>query len=179
MMKNLVGKLTTVVLLIVMTANACILIHILLLMRTDAVLRENKSSYILPDGLTPEKAKIKWDDSSQTPSGWVVRYTSKGCIYCALDFEWERLVPQLERLNYRTLLLLPKEADQFDEDQIFPESAQQIVFVKMGWIKQFRFTGTPTVVIFDNNGHILWHHRGIMNNNDYNAAEKAIIKNIK
>lgn len=179
MKKNLIGKLITVVLIIIMGINAFMLIRLRMVLNTDAVLRENKASYTFPDGFTPEGLKISQDESSVPASGWVVRYASKGCVYCMLDFEWEWLVPQLEQRNYRSIVLLPKEEDRFDEDRIVPRTAQQMAFVKMDWLKQFRFTGTPTVIIFDNKGHVLWSHYGILKEADYKSAEKTIAENVK
>ena len=179
MNKKIIRKLIALILTTVMMINVVILIRIRLLMFMDPFYREKKAEYILPEGFAPAKEKISWDESLLEPSGWVVRYVSRECIYCKLDYEWERLVPQLERLNYRTILLLTKEADQLNQDQVVPKSAQQIAFIKMDWIKQFRFNGTPTVVIFDKNGRVLWHHTGIMNIANYKSAENVILKNAK
>jgi len=178
-MKKIIERFATITLIIVMLINVFILIRIRLVMNTDSILREDKTSYIFPDGFTPAKMKITWDESLSAPSGWVVRYASKGCRYCALDAEWERLIPQLEHLDFRTILLLPTETDQFDEDQMIPERAKQMAFVRMDWIKQFRFTGTPTTVIFDNNGRVLWRHYGMLKEADYKSAEKAIVKHTR
>lgn len=179
MKEKIINGFVTATLIIVMLMNVLILTRIRVIMNADSILRENRASYILPDGFTPEKNKISWDESLSMPSGWVVRYSSKGCKFCLLDFEWERLVPQLERLNYRTILLLPTEADQFDEGQMISGNAKQMVFVRMDWIKQFRFTGTPTTVIFDNNGRVLWKHFGIMKEADYKSAGRAITRHTK
>jgi thioredoxin-related protein len=179
MKKRLIEKIAFALLIVAMAVNAFMLIRIWLFMRHDGILRENKISYILPDGFTPTRAKISWNEALPTSSGWVVRYASTGCIYCRLDFEWERLVPLLERLGYRTTILLPKETDEFEDDKIISENAQQMAFVKMDWIKQFRFTGTPTVIVFDNNGRVLWHHNGMMKNVDYESARSAISNSIK
>lgn len=172
-------RLLVTALVAVMAVNVVILFRILSLSKIDSFYREKKAEYILPDGFTPEKTKISWEESSPAPSGWVVRYASKGCIYCMLDYEWENLVRQLEPLNFRTILLLPKEADQFDKDKVVPETAQQMSFLKVDWVKQFRFSKTPTVVIFDGDGNVLWHHRGMMNNAHYKSAVKAITRNTK
>ena len=94
-----------------------------------------------------------------------------------MDFEWELLVHQLGPLNYRTILLLPKETDQFDDDQIIPKTAQQMAFVKMDWLKQFRFPGTPMLVVFDNNGRVLWHRSGMLNDADYKSAKNVVLNN--
>ena len=179
MKKKIIEILTVTVLLIVMIINAIMLTHTWQLIHTDSFYREKKATYILPEGFSPIKTRVSWEESLRETSGWVVRYASRGCIYCKLDFEWERLVPLLERLNYRTILLLPNEADQFDEGQVFPETARQMAYVKMDWIKQFRFTGTPIVVIFDNKGRVLWHRSGMLNEVDYKSAEKVVKKNAK
>jgi hypothetical protein len=176
---NIVEKLTTTILVLAIAVNAFMLVNIWLPTNTNVALRENKPSYILPDGFAPGKTKISWNDSLPTPSGWVVRYASKRCVYCLQDSEWERLALQLERLNYRTIVLLPKEADQFDEGEIIHQTVRQMAFVNMDWIKQFRFTMTPTVVVFDNNGRVLWHRTGMLQEADYKLAEKAITKNAK
>jgi len=174
---NLIKRLAVTVLIIVMAINGFMLIRIWSFMSDNAILRENKVSYVLPDGLTPQNKKVAWDESLSMPSGWVVRYTSMGCIYCYLDFEWERLAPVLERLDYRIILLLPRETDHYHDEQIIPESAQQMAFVRMDWIKQFRFSGTPTLVIYDNNGRVLWQRSGMLNEDDYQSAEKAVLRN--
>ena len=54
-----------------------------------------------------------------------------------------------------------------------------MAYVKMDWIKQFRLSSTPTVVIFDNKGRVLWQRRGMLKDVDYEAAEKIIVKNAK
>jgi len=176
---NLIGKLKATVLVILMAINALMLIRVWMTVNTSPILRENKISYILPDGFTPEKTKITWDESLPHPSGWVVRYASSGCIFCKLDYEWEYLASQLERLNYRTIILLPNLESQLDDVSIIPKNAQQMAFVKMDWIKQFRFTGTPTVIIFDSNGRVLWHLNGMLKESDYRAAEEIILNNTK
>ena len=176
MKEKLIARLTTILLIIIIGINVFILARVWLSINTKAILRETKTLYILPDGITPLKTKISWNESVSVPSGWVVRYASNGCIYCKMDFEWEKLLNLLDRYNYRTIFLLPREADQFDENQIPSKSIQQIAFVKMDWIKQFRFTSTPTVIIFDNNGSVIWHRNGMLNGADYESAKKAINK---
>ena len=154
--------------------NAFMLISIWTLINTDAILREIKTSYTLPDGFTSTKTKITWDDSLPPPSGWVVRYASAWCIYCNLDFEWDHLASLLEHLNYRIILLPPKEMDQINDVHKFSKNMQQMTFVKMDWIKQFRFTGTPTIAIFDNKGRMLWHHTGMLKDVDYEFVKKIL-----
>jgi hypothetical protein len=174
-MKNkLIESAAIIVLVIVLSINAFMLVRIWLIIRADTVLRENKVSYILPEGFTPAKTKNLWDKSLYEPSGWVVRYADKDCVYCVLDFEWERLLSRLERLNYRTIVLLPREAGQFADASAIPENVQQMAFVKMDWVKQFRFTNTPTTIIFNNNGHVLWQHVGMLTTADYNSAQKTL-----
>ena len=175
MKEKITEKIIIAIVVIAMSVNAFMLIHTWMLMNTNATLRENKASYILPDGFTPEKTKVT--SNAPLPSGWAVRYASSGCIYCKLDFEWENLASQLERRNYRIITILPNASSQFDKDQIIPKNAWQMAYVKMDWIKQFRFLGTPTVIIFDSKGHVLWQCTGMMSSSDYEAAAKAIIKN--
>ena len=176
---NFIGKLKLVVLLILVAINAMMLIRMWSILNTNTILLEKKSSYILPDGFTPERTKITWDESLPPPSGWVVRYASSGCIFCKLDYEWEYLTSLLERLNYRTIILLPSPESQFEYASIIPKNAQQMAFVKMDWKKQFRFTGTPMLIIFDSNGRVLWHRAGMLNESDYWAAKKVIENNAK
>jgi len=176
---KIVRNISSIVLVTFMVFNAFILIRIWQLISTDSLCREKKAEFILPDGFQPTKTKVSWDETLSAPSGWVVRYASSGCIYCKLDYEWEKLLPFLKSHNYRTLLLLPKIGDQFEEDQIQSENVRQMAYVKMDWIKQFRFTGTPTVVIFDSNGRVLWQHRGILKDADYKSAQKIVLRNKK
>jgi thioredoxin-related protein len=49
----------------------------------------------------------------------------------------------------------------------------------MDWIKQFRFVATPTIVVFDNNGRVLWHRIGMLKEADYESVEKVVVKNAK
>ena len=177
MKTKIIEKSLTILIAAIVTINVYAAINTWLLMNANAVLREKKAMYILPDGFTPEKEKITWDESLPSPSGWVVRYASKGCAYCAQDTEWDRLVPLLDRHNYRTLLFLPKESDQFDEDGMLSRDLRQMAFVKMDWIKQFRFTGTPTVVVFDKTGRVLWGRVGKLNEADYDSVERVIVRN--
>jgi len=179
MKEKIIEGFTAVILLVFMALNVFILVRIWQLINIDSIYREKKAEYILPEGFTPAKTKLLWDEQLPAPSGWVVRYASKDCVYCKLDFEWERLVPLSERLNYRTILLPPTENDHFADEQIFPARALQMAYVKMDGIRQFRFSGTPTVVIFDNRGHVLWHRKGMLSDVDYESAEKAVLKNIK
>lgn len=179
MKEKILERFATAALLIVMLMNVFILTRIWMIMNTDSILRENKATYILPDGFAPEKTKITWDESQSTPSGWAVRYARNGCDFCTSDLEWKRLAEQLERHNYRTIILLPTEAGKVDEDEMFSESAKQMAFIKMEWVKQFRFTGTPTTVIFDNDGRVLWRQFGKLSEADYKSAEKAILKHNK
>jgi len=174
MKRNIIEKTTVAVLIIIISFNAFMLIRIWLLNRDDPLYREKKTEYILPEGFSPEKMKISWDEIFASHSGWVVRYANQGCIYCKLDFEWEHLANYLEKLNYRTIIILPGKTNKFDEDQIVPETAQQMAFVKMDWIKQFRLTGTPEIIIFDNNGRVLWHYEGIMKERNAKSMKKLL-----
>ena len=179
MKENIIGKLVYIVLVALMAFNAFMLVSIWQLIRTDSLYRKKKVEYILPDGYTPTKTKILWEETLPVTSGWVVRYASSSCMYCKLDYEWEYLFHLLKSSNYRTLLLLPRSDDQFEEDQIQSEGIRQLAYVKMDWIKQFRFTKTPTVVIFDSSGRVLWQHRGMLKDADYESAKKVVIRNIK
>jgi len=96
-----------------------------------------------------------------------------------LDFEWERLVSLLDRIKYRTIILLPKEIGQFEIDRMTSKTIQQFAFVKMDWIKQFRLLGTFTVIIFDNARHILWRRSVILKEEDYISVKKVLIYNAK
>ena len=168
------SKLRSTLLVIIMTINAVMLIRVWILANTNAILRDTKATYILPDGYSPDKIKISWNESVPVPSGWAIRYAGSGCIFCKLDYEWEHLAAHLERLNYRTIILLPNVASKYDEVSIIPKNAKQMAFVKMDWLKQFRFIGTPTLIIFNNRGRVIWHRNGMLSEADYIAAKKAI-----
>jgi hypothetical protein len=171
-------RLTLMILIIIMATNVFILIRIQMLTNVDTVLREKKVSYVLPyDSYAVEKKKISWDQSASAPMGWVVRYARSGCMYCMLDFEWERLLAMLEHYNYHTIIALPRESGRIANASAISEHVPQMAFVKMDWIKQFRFTATPSVIIFNNEGRILWSHVGMMSDTDYKSAKKAIGNN--
>ena len=174
---KIIRNFIAIILVVFMVVNAFILLQIYLVTETESLLKEKKLSYVFPDGLTPLKTKAIWSDSTSDLTGLAVRYVSSGCIYCRLDFDWQSLNNILEQLNYRTILLLPSSSERFDDDHIFPNNTQQFAFVKMDWVKQFRFTETPTTLIFNNNGQVIWHNNGMLNNDDYQLAKDAVIKN--
>jgi hypothetical protein len=111
---------------------------------------------------------------SLSESGWAVRYATPQCGYCRSDeAQWSMLKSKLIKKGYRIYEVPPDSvASYFDSA---PELANetQISYVEVGWMKRYRFTATPTTLLFDGRGKLIWSHMGIMNKDDQKSALRA------
>jgi hypothetical protein len=107
-------------------------------------------------------------------TGWAIRYAAKGCEYCRSDFRWGPLASQLENLNYQVVVLLPSAKDAFSEDTLVPQGALQEAYPSMDWIKRFRLTVTPTLLIFGPDRQLIWHRQGMLSPTDSQSVLRAI-----
>ncbi len=105
---------------------------------------------------------------------WAVRYTSKSCGYCALDLEWDQLALQMESAGWPVIILVPKAAEEIAKEGVIPKGSPQAVYVSMEWTKRFRLTMTPSVLIFNSKGKLIWHRQGMLASPDVESAIQAI-----
>lgn len=113
-------------------------------------------------------------DVPNSRTGWAVRYAARTCGYCSRDTQWQRLAPQLESADYEVIVLLPRAEEEFPEKDVVPKEAPQAVFVPMEWIKRFRLTATPSLLIFSRQGQLIWSRQGMLVPSDPESAMRAI-----
>jgi len=114
------------------------------------------------------------DISPRPRTGWAVRYVSRNCGYSASDSNWPRMASELERLGYPITLLAPRVGDEMLTEKVTPAGTRQAAFVSIDWIKSFQLTMTPTLLVFDSHGQLIWHHEGTLAPRDIDAAARAL-----
>ena len=126
-----------------------------------------------PDGFTSEGMRV--EITPKTQLGWAVRYASPGCEYCREDEHlWSQLSSKLQQLHYQVIVIVPNARDEFPNDSETPKGALQEAFVNMEWIRQFRLSSTPTLLIVDRNQGLIWSRQGTLNPADPSSAVRAI-----
>ena len=107
-------------------------------------------------------------------SGWAVRYAAKTCAFCAEDTQWERLSAQLIKSGFKVTVLLPSADEAYPAQSLVPAGAPQIAFVSMDWMKQFRITITPSLLLFDRSGRLIWQQQGVLSPTNVEQALEVI-----
>ena len=77
-------------------------------------------------------------------------------------------------MGYRVIVVVPTARDEYPNNTETPIGAQQESYINMEWIKQFRLTMTPTLLIFDPHQGLIWSHQGMLEPSDQTAAIRAI-----
>jgi hypothetical protein len=126
-----------------------------------------------PDGYTSKGARI--GVATQAKSGWVVRYAAKGCEFCRADeLRWGPLSARLQELGYKIVVVVPTSKDEYPNNTQTPVGAAQEVYVNMEWIKAFKLTKTPTLMIFNSDQRLMWSHQGELEQSDSASAIHAV-----
>jgi len=109
-------------------------------------------------------------------SGWAVRYVAKNCPFCRQDEpRWQMLKTQMEGLGYRVYIIPPMSSDAPEESSSGTGPLEkQLRLVPIDWIKHYRLTKTPTVLVFDPGGRLIWGHEGTLKSGDPDTALQAI-----
>jgi hypothetical protein len=111
---------------------------------------------------------------SVSERGWVVRYTTPRCEYCRADEgQWSILKSLLIKKGFQIYEIPPDSINSYSAGAPEMANETQISFVDVGWIKRYRFVGTPTTLLFDGDGKMIWSHMGTMDKNDRKSAIKA------
>jgi hypothetical protein len=120
-------------------------------------------------------AGIEVAASSMSDKGWAVRYTSPGCKFCRADEpKWSALKSELVASGYQVYDLLPSSSKR---PTVGHNDEMPIAFIDVGWMKQYRLTGTPTTLIFNRHGKIIWAHAGTMSDEDQKSALRTLFWN--
>jgi len=92
---------------------------------------------------------------------WAIRYASPKCHFSEEDEKrWSKLASQLRIKGYQIITLVP------DGERSYSVGAQSLgpslqeVYVDLGWLKHFRLSGTPTLLIFEGSHGLIWSHQG-------------------
>jgi hypothetical protein len=109
----------------------------------------------------------------------VLRYASKNCGYCQRDLVWPRLAEAMRVKGVRVAVLLPRAAEAFDSLTLVPRSAPQVAFVSTEWLKQFRLTTTPTVMLFNSVGDLIWAQQGMLGADSIDRALRALDEGVR
>jgi hypothetical protein len=108
-------------------------------------------------------------------NGWVVHYASPTCVHCRTDEpRWSRLKMQLAAKGYEISQVPPAPSQAYAENAPELASETQISFVNVDWMKRFRLTATPTTLLFDRAGTLIWSQKGEMSEGDEKSAMYAV-----
>jgi hypothetical protein len=124
-----------------------------------------------PSGFRSDGTRI---DLSMARKGWAVRYAGESCPFCAKDTQWNVLANRLQDMGIEPIVLLPSPQDEFRKTHLVPEGIPQEAYVDMEWVKHFRLTMTPTLLLFDNHQRLIWQRQGMLDPSDTSAAIKAV-----
>jgi hypothetical protein len=70
--------------------------------------------------------------------------------------------------------LLSGANEGFDPAGLIPATAPQVAFVSMEWVRQFRLTATPTVMLFNRAGALVWTQQGMLRPDSIDGAIRAM-----
>ncbi len=172
-----VERLLSLIVLSLVIMNLALIVAILF---ERAELRSVKTQYgRSPDGKpTPQLDGFARDgrpvELADANSGFAVWYGSHNCPFCRRDEEWGRLSLKLQQQGLRVLVLLPGAGDEFPADRLKPKEAPQIAYASADWLKRYPLFVTPTLLIFDANRQLIWHHRGMLNAEQASDALRAV-----
>ena len=107
---------------------------------------------------------------------WAVRYTSDGCHFCDLDeASWRELENLLLSSNFEVATVVPSIGDASEKQARQSPEVPQYVLLNLDWLKTFRLSKTPTVIIFRQGKGVVWRHVGTLSKSDL-AYARSVIK---
>jgi len=139
----------------------------------DTVLRSAAKNEVIPkpEGFARDGTRLNISDSGK---GWAIRYAEVGCKYCASDAQWKLLASKLQEAGFEIIVLLPSPKGEYPQDGLVPKGIQQAAFMNVEWIKHFRLSVTPTILLFDNRQRLLWQRQGVLDSQDVASAVRVI-----
>jgi hypothetical protein len=125
-----------------------------------------------PSGYSAAGNKVAPPAASE--NGWAIRYASPHCEHCRADeARWSGLKTQLIKKGYHIYEIPPTSADSYPANAPELAGETQISFVDVGWMKRYRPMSTPTILLFNGHGRVIWTHVGEMNQDDDKSALQA------
>ena len=104
----------------------------------------------------------------------LIRYASRTCGYCARDTVWPRLAEAMRLKGVSVAVLLPRAAEGFDPAALVPAQVPQVAFVSMEWMKRYRLTVTPTAMLFNRAGKLVWAQHGMLRPDSIASALRVL-----
>ena len=127
-----------------------------------------------PEGYSADGMVV--NSSTGMTKGWIVRYASQACKVCATDrVQWRNLRSALLEKGYRVYVILPTAGDAYPNGSSDIENSTQILYPSIEWIKRYRLTATPTTLLFNSRGEMIWSHLGKISQEDQKAAVLSTI----
>jgi len=117
---------------------------------------------------------VRLSGSRRPEAASVVRYASSRCHFCREDVYWSKLALELERRSVPIIIVLPGSSAEFPPGDLMPSTAQQAAFVSVEWTRRFRLTFTPTLLVFDSHGQLVWWHEGTLAAADVTSVLSAV-----
>ena len=113
---------------------------------------------------------------SPAGQGWAVRYTTPACPASHADEkQWGSLKAQLLSRGYR-IYTIPPNTDLPAHARPSTDETQ-LMFVDVGWMRRYRLPGTPTLLLFNGRGQLIWTHAGTISHDDAKSALSAVFWN--
>jgi thioredoxin-related protein len=84
------------------------------------------------------------------------------------------LAEELKKMGYQIIIVVPAPENEYSNNSQIPQGAPQESYVDMEWVKQFRLTVTPTLLVFDHAKGLIWSHEGVLDNGDPSAVIRKI-----
>lgn len=107
---------------------------------------------------------------SQKPACRLIHYTAKTCTFCAMENStWLELKFDALAAKCDVISVVPNIAELPSSSP--PDTA---LFVSTAFAKTFGATRTPTTVLTDPEGNVLWEKDGMMSKSDKATASKLL-----
>jgi hypothetical protein len=106
----------------------------------------------------------------------VLRYTSTECHVCASDSIWPTLRDSLERSGCTVDFLQPSMAEPPTKEYVGNGCENRLVSVRPQLTLATRLSGTPTTMIFDGSGALVWQKIGALDEPAASAAASQVHK---
>lgn len=136
----------------------------------------NRAVNSRPAGYTFSGERVTADSGVET--GWAIRYAAQFCRYCREDeAKWQSVKRTLASRRYSIVTIPVTAGDSYPEGANALSGSVQISYVDVEWIKQYRLSATPTTLIFNKSGQMIWRHAGVMSDDDEESALQAIGSN--
>lgn len=131
-----------------------------------------------PDLVGYEGEPMKASQLETEPSRrLVVRYAARDCEFCNQDEPlWQRLAAESRRRNFRIGVLDTAAKSAFASTSGSLAGGRQFALLRLDWIQHLKLRKTPTVLVFNDDGLLVWAHAGVLTDADCSSALTAVEK---